>query len=127
VEAAFSPSDSIARKLFVLTANCHSGLNQPQQALEVCLRGQSVCPDDAELLFLESALREEQNDLPGAKTALPLASLAERRRRETKRRRNRRTPHQTQCGDSTPHSKGKTPRDSGHGVHIRSHRRAWSW
>jgi RNA polymerase sigma factor (sigma-70 family) len=64
------PSDSIVRKLYVLLSNCQLGLRRPDVALDVCLKGQSVCPDDAELLFLESALRGEQGDLYGAKAAL---------------------------------------------------------
>jgi glycosyltransferase involved in cell wall biosynthesis len=64
------PSDSIVRKLFVLIANCHLGLNQHELALQTCLQGQAVCPDDAELLFLDSRLRSDRGDLHGAKTAL---------------------------------------------------------
>jgi tetratricopeptide (TPR) repeat protein len=39
-------------------------------ASQTCLQGQSVCPNDAELLFLEGVLREQTNDLHGARAAL---------------------------------------------------------
>src|SRR5262249_44591143 len=41
-----------------------------EEALRWCLSGQGVCPEDAELLFLEGALRMELDDLEGAKVAL---------------------------------------------------------
>jgi FkbM family methyltransferase len=64
------PSDSIVRKLFVLLSNCHLAQGRADLALQVCTRGQAVCPDDAELLFLEAVLREELGDLHGARAAL---------------------------------------------------------
>jgi glycosyltransferase involved in cell wall biosynthesis/tetratricopeptide (TPR) repeat protein len=64
------PSDSIVRKLYVLLCNCRRGRGQPELALQTCITGQSVCPNDAELLFLEGVLREQTNDLHGAKAVL---------------------------------------------------------
>jgi FkbM family methyltransferase len=64
------PRDSIVRKLYVLLSNCWLGQGRVDLALETCLKGQTVCPDDAELLFLESVLREAQGDLHGARAAL---------------------------------------------------------
>src|SRR5262249_9872087 len=64
------PRDSIVRNLYVLLSTCQLNQGRPDLALQTCLQGQSVCPDDAELLFLESVLRAERDDLHGAKTAL---------------------------------------------------------
>jgi tetratricopeptide (TPR) repeat protein len=64
------PNDSIVRKLFSLMANCHLKLNQAQEALALCLRGQAVCPDDGELLLMEGMIRTAQQDYHGAKAAL---------------------------------------------------------
>jgi tetratricopeptide (TPR) repeat protein len=64
------PTDSIVRKLFVLLSNCRTHQNKPAEALRICLRGLEVCPDDAELLFLEGVLRAESGDLHGAHAAL---------------------------------------------------------
>jgi glycosyltransferase involved in cell wall biosynthesis/tetratricopeptide (TPR) repeat protein len=64
------PSDSIVRKLYVLLCNCRLGRGQTELALQSCLQGQNVCPNDAELLLLEGMLREQTNDLHGAKAAL---------------------------------------------------------
>jgi tetratricopeptide (TPR) repeat protein len=64
------PSDSIVRKLFVLMANCRMIQDRPSDALRLCLRGQFVCPDDAELLYLEGVLRTEMSDLHGAHATL---------------------------------------------------------
>jgi predicted O-linked N-acetylglucosamine transferase (SPINDLY family) len=66
------PRDSIVRKLYSLLASCHGQLRQPEQALAVCAEGRRVCPDDAELLFLEGALRQEVGDLHGARAVLLL-------------------------------------------------------
>jgi glycosyltransferase involved in cell wall biosynthesis/tetratricopeptide (TPR) repeat protein len=64
------PRDSIVRKLFALTANCLMHLGRPDEALQACARGQAVCPDDQELLFLEGLIRTDQDDLHGAHAAL---------------------------------------------------------
>jgi tetratricopeptide (TPR) repeat protein len=64
------PADSIVRKLYALIANCHLHLRQINEALRVCHDGLTVCPDDQELLFLESIIRTEQGDYAGAKAVL---------------------------------------------------------
>ncbi len=64
------PGDSIVRKLYVLLGTCRLSQGRPEQALQTCLKGLCVCPDDAELLFLEGVLRTRQNDLAGARAAL---------------------------------------------------------
>jgi glycosyltransferase involved in cell wall biosynthesis/tetratricopeptide (TPR) repeat protein len=64
------PKDSIVRKLYSLMANCHLKLEQPREALALCVRGEAVCPDDAELLLLEGIIRTVQQDYHGAKAAL---------------------------------------------------------
>jgi tetratricopeptide (TPR) repeat protein len=64
------PSDSIVRKLYVLLCNCRLAQGKAELALQTCLKGQGVCPNDAELLFLEGLLRQEMNDLHGARAAL---------------------------------------------------------
>jgi FkbM family methyltransferase len=64
------PTDSIVRKLYVLLSNCRLTQGRADLALQTCLKGQSVCPDDAELLFLEGVLREELGDLHGSRAAL---------------------------------------------------------
>jgi tetratricopeptide (TPR) repeat protein len=50
------PSLSIVRKLYALLAGCHRRLGQPREALAACRAGRQVCPDDAELAFLEGQL-----------------------------------------------------------------------
>jgi glycosyltransferase involved in cell wall biosynthesis/Flp pilus assembly protein TadD len=64
------PQDSIVRKLYALVVQCHRNLGQPAEALAACHKGLEVCPDDAELLFVEGVLRRELGDLPGAEAAL---------------------------------------------------------
>jgi GT2 family glycosyltransferase/tetratricopeptide (TPR) repeat protein len=61
-----SPSDSIVRKLYALITDCHRNLGQPKEALAACQEGQRVCPNDAELLFVEGGLREGMGDDAGA-------------------------------------------------------------
>jgi tetratricopeptide (TPR) repeat protein len=51
------PADSIVRKLYVLLSQCRLERGSPDLALQTCLEGLAVCPDDAELLFLEGLLR----------------------------------------------------------------------
>jgi GT2 family glycosyltransferase len=60
------PADSIVPKLYSLLAGCHVQLGQQAEALAAIVEGRKVYPDDAELLFVEGALRQEQNDLGGA-------------------------------------------------------------
>jgi tetratricopeptide (TPR) repeat protein len=64
------PNDSIVRKLFTLIAGCHVDLGDFPQALAVCVEGRAVCPDDAELLYLEGSLRLDLGDPLGAQAAL---------------------------------------------------------
>jgi glycosyltransferase involved in cell wall biosynthesis/Flp pilus assembly protein TadD len=64
------PSDSIVRKLYALLAGCHRRLNEPAEALAVCREGLRVCPEDAELLFLQAIIRLDRNDLGGAEADL---------------------------------------------------------
>jgi tetratricopeptide (TPR) repeat protein len=66
------PNDSIVRKLYALIAGCHDQLGQSEESLAACTAGRRVCPDDAELLFLEGALRRQAGDLEGARTVLRL-------------------------------------------------------
>jgi tetratricopeptide (TPR) repeat protein len=67
---ASHPNDSIVRKLFVLIAACHVDLGDLKQALAVCVQGRGVCPDDAELLYLEGSLRLDLGDPHGARAVL---------------------------------------------------------
>ncbi len=67
------PRDSIVRKLYALICNCQLHGGRIDEALRVCLQGQAVCPDDAELLFLEGLLRTEKGDFHGAR--IPLVRL----------------------------------------------------
>jgi tetratricopeptide (TPR) repeat protein len=64
------PRDSIVRKLYALIASCHLHRGGMDEALRVCLQGQAVCPDDEELLFLESLIRTDKGDLQGARATL---------------------------------------------------------
>jgi tetratricopeptide (TPR) repeat protein len=64
------PRDSIVRKLYSLKAGCHLNRRRLPAALQACLQGQAVCPDDQELLFLEGTIRTDQGDLHGARAAL---------------------------------------------------------
>jgi tetratricopeptide (TPR) repeat protein len=64
------PRDSIVRKLYALQAGCNLHLRRPEEALRLCRQGLAVCPDDAELLFLEGLVLTEQGDFPGARASL---------------------------------------------------------
>src|SRR5439155_18428962 len=64
------PGDSIARKLFALSAQCQRQLKQPAEAVKICLAGRQYFPDDAELLFQEALARNEHRDLQGAEKCL---------------------------------------------------------
>jgi tetratricopeptide (TPR) repeat protein len=64
------PSDSIVRKLYALIAQCQRQLGHRDEALTSCLAGRHYYPDDAELLFLEALVRQEQRDLLGAVACL---------------------------------------------------------
>jgi tetratricopeptide (TPR) repeat protein len=64
------PRDSIVRKLYSLIAGCHLNRRRLEPALQSCLQGLAVCPDDQELLFLEGAIRTDKGDLHGARAAL---------------------------------------------------------
>jgi tetratricopeptide (TPR) repeat protein len=64
------PGDSIVRKLYALVVSCHRALGQSAEAQAACREGLAVCPDDTELLFIESNLRKEGGDRAGAKAAL---------------------------------------------------------
>jgi glycosyltransferase involved in cell wall biosynthesis/Flp pilus assembly protein TadD len=61
-------SDSIVRKLYTLTVQCHRELNQLREALTVCRVGISHCPDDAELLFEYAVLLQARGDWDAAKS-----------------------------------------------------------
>jgi glycosyltransferase involved in cell wall biosynthesis len=60
------PNDSIVRKLYALIAGCHRQRGRWDEALAACREGLRVCPDDAELLFLEGLLLQGAGDLAGA-------------------------------------------------------------
>ena len=64
------PKDSIVRKLYALIAGCHRLRGRTAEALAAVREGRGVCPDDAELLFLEGLLRRERGDLTGAEACL---------------------------------------------------------
>ena len=64
------PSDSIVRKLYSLISLAEMNLGRHERAVKTCRDGQAVCPDDAELLFLEGVLLTDTGDLQGAKAAL---------------------------------------------------------
>ena len=63
--------DSIVRKLHALIARCHLDLRQPMDALQACAMGRAIYPDDAELLFLESAVLRECGESRAPKTLAP--------------------------------------------------------
>jgi GT2 family glycosyltransferase/Flp pilus assembly protein TadD len=60
------PGDSIVRKLYALEAGCLQALGRRDEALAVCARGLTVCPDDTELLFVEGNLLLAGGDAAGA-------------------------------------------------------------
>jgi GT2 family glycosyltransferase/predicted Zn-dependent protease len=64
------PTDSIVRKLYALIVSCHQALGQKDQALRAFQEGRQLYPDDAELLFNEAMLRQDQKDLDGAAACL---------------------------------------------------------
>jgi GT2 family glycosyltransferase/tetratricopeptide (TPR) repeat protein len=64
------PGDSIVRKLYTLIVECHRKLGQPAEALAACRDGRRLYREDAQLLFLESVLLNEQGDVVGAEASL---------------------------------------------------------
>jgi len=64
------PGASIVRKLYTLIMSCLKQLGQHQEALAVCTEGRRFYPDDAQLLFQEAVLRQEDQDLAGAEACL---------------------------------------------------------
>jgi len=64
------PGASIVRKLYTLIMSCLKQLGQHQEALAVCTEGRRFYPDDAQLLFQEAVLRQENQDLAGAEACL---------------------------------------------------------
>src|SRR5262249_16340238 len=64
------PGDFFTRKLYGQLARGHHLLGQRAEALAVCQTGQAYCPDDAELLFLESLLWRELGDDARAEACL---------------------------------------------------------
>ena len=61
-----SPTDSIVRKLYVLIAQCHNQLGDFQKSMTAIKQGQSVYPDDVELLFQEGVTLRHLGDVYGA-------------------------------------------------------------
>jgi GT2 family glycosyltransferase/Flp pilus assembly protein TadD len=68
--ALSDPGDSIVRKLYAMVAACHRQLGKPAEALQACLEGRKLYPDDEELLFTEALARREMEDLTGAESCL---------------------------------------------------------
>jgi tetratricopeptide (TPR) repeat protein len=64
------PTLSIVRKLFALLTQCHWQQGRRPEALAVCARGLARYPDDAELLFQQALLRQQEKDLAGAEVSL---------------------------------------------------------
>ena len=64
------PGDSIVRKLYALLVHGHKGLGQWQEAQGWCRAGLARCPDDPELLFLQSLLLEDQGEAAAADATL---------------------------------------------------------
>jgi tetratricopeptide (TPR) repeat protein len=64
------PNDSIVRKLYSLIVSCHRAVGQPVEAAAACSEGLRVCPDDTELLFLDSVLRKDCGDAAGSEACL---------------------------------------------------------
>jgi GT2 family glycosyltransferase/Flp pilus assembly protein TadD len=68
--ALSDPGDSIVRKLYAMVAACHRQLGKPAEALQACLDGRKLYPDDEELLFTEGLARREMGDVTGAESCL---------------------------------------------------------
>ncbi len=68
--AKSGPRDSIVRKLYALIVGCHRALNQLAEAEAACAAGLAACPNDTELLFLDSILRKDRGDLAGSEACL---------------------------------------------------------
>jgi glycosyltransferase involved in cell wall biosynthesis/predicted O-methyltransferase YrrM len=62
-----APTDSITRKLYALLAQCHRHVGQPHQALQKCVQGRRLFPDDVELLFQEGVLLREMGQRSAAR------------------------------------------------------------
>lgn len=63
------PGDSIVRKLHAMIAQCQRKMNNMAEAAEAIRSGRAFYPNDAELLFLEGLIRQEQGDLSSAERA----------------------------------------------------------
>jgi glycosyltransferase involved in cell wall biosynthesis/Flp pilus assembly protein TadD len=72
--AGSRPGDSIVRKLYALSAQCHHHLGQVQDALRLCREGRELFSDDVELPFQEGVVRRGLGDRAGAE-ACWLAAL----------------------------------------------------
>jgi glycosyltransferase involved in cell wall biosynthesis/Tfp pilus assembly protein PilF len=64
------PSDNLVRKLYALIARTHHQLRQWDEALAACRQGQTVFPQDGELLFWEALVLRERQDFDGAAACL---------------------------------------------------------
>ena len=60
--AGSAPTDSIVRKLFALIARAHQMLGDSRAALNTCLRGLQVDPDDAELWFRRAVVHRHRGE-----------------------------------------------------------------
>ncbi|HEV3144947.1 MAG TPA: tetratricopeptide repeat protein, partial [Gemmataceae bacterium] len=63
-----APQDSIVRKLYAMMANCHRKMGQNKEAVDVCLAGRKLYPDDPEMLHVEAIARDDSGDSAGAES-----------------------------------------------------------
>src|SRR4051794_17677034 len=64
--AGSRPGDSIVRKLYAVSAQCHNHQGQGQDALRLCREGRALFPEDLELAFQEGVIRRGMEDKAGA-------------------------------------------------------------
>jgi Flp pilus assembly protein TadD len=64
-----APSDSIVRKTYALTARAHQMMGNSQAAIQTCLEGLELDPDDAELWFGKGVVHRHRGESAEAESA----------------------------------------------------------
>ena len=67
--ASSAPSDSIVRKLYALIARAHQMMGNSQAAIETCLEGLKLDPQDAELWFRKGVVHRHRGEPAEAEKA----------------------------------------------------------
>ena len=67
--ASSAPSDSIVRKLYALIARAHQMMGNSQAAIQTCLEGLKLDPQDAELWFRKGVVHRHRGESAEAEKA----------------------------------------------------------